>query len=235
MGQAMRMMSYSQSKNMSATTSIPGLVINNAPLSFYRMDDGVMGGQSQTHKINYYKIKKQITTCDEGNSSDDRIKDSSAGEDQDKANVLAFSGIINTNGGGFASIRSPLDNSIPNSAKGLKIKYKGDGKTYKILLSDGKGGGPFSSSPSWQIDLPTKDSSEEEEACVYFNDFVPSFGGRASLSQVEREKYSFVNEEMKQIGLMLSLKLSNGDPNPVETFGSGIFDFRLEVDDVQLV
>jgi len=40
---------------------------------------------------------------------------------------------------------------------------------------------------------------------------------------------------MKQIGFMLSLKLSNGDANPVETFGEGKFDFRLEIHEMDLV
>ncbi len=226
MGQIIRMMSYSQSKNMSSKTAIPSLVINNAPLSFYRIDDGVMGGQSQTHIDQLLQLKKKAIT-----NSDEQEQE----QEQEQGNVLVFTGMINTNGGGFTSIRSQLENSIPSSAKGLKIKYRGDGKTYKILLSDGKGGGPFSSSPSWQCDLPTNKDSQEEETSVYFDDFLPSFGGRGTLSQEERGNYKFVNEEMKQIGLMLSLKLSNGDPNPVDTFGDGIFDFRLEVDDIQLV
>lgn len=209
MGQAMRMMSYSQSKDIANTVNIPSLVINNAPLSFYKLDDGVMGGQSQTH------IDKLLQ--------------------KSKGNGIVFAGTINTDGGGFTSIRSKLDNGIPSTAKGLKLKYKGDGKTYKLLLSDGKGGGPFSSSPSWQCDLPTKSGDEVEECNVLFVDFIPSFGGRSTLSEEERKQYNFVNEEMKQIGLMLSLKLSNGESNPVETFGSGIFDFKLEVDEIELI
>ncbi len=211
------MMSYSQTKDVANTVSIPSLVINNAPLSFYKLDDGVMGGQSQTHVD---KLFQGSTRAGAGSG-------------------VVFAGTINTNGGGFTSIRSSLDNGIPPSAKGLKLKYRGDGKTYKILLSDGKGGGPFSSSPSWQCDLPTTTSNSNsevlEESDLLFKDFLPSFGGRSTLSEEQRKQYSFVNEEMRQIGLMLSLKLSNGVSNPVETFGSGIFDFKLEVDDIELI
>ena len=109
MGQAIRMMNYTQSKNISNATPIPSLVINNAPLSFYKLDDGVMGGQSQTHL-------EQLLVCGKkgGNNG-------TAG--------LIFTGQINTNGGGFTSIRSQLGNGIPNSAKGIRLKYKGDGKT----------------------------------------------------------------------------------------------------------
>lgn len=233
MGQAIRMMSYSQSKNMSNTATIPSIIINNAPLSFYNLDDGVMGGQSSTHmdQILLQKETSSLQTCDSGKTT----PPTTAG--------LVFTGKINTNGGGFTSIRSSLGNGLPNNAKGLKLKYRGDGKTYKVLISDGKGGGPFSKSPSWQCDLPTTENKSDgndednivEETCLYFDDFEPSFGGRSTLTQEEKEKISFVNEEMKQIGLMLSLQLSNGDANPVETFGSGIFDFRLEIEELELV
>ena len=107
-----------------------------------------------------------------------------------------------------------------------------------MLLSDGVGGGPFSKSPSWQIDLPTEkrsDSDEAEETTLFFQDFLPSFGGRSQMTSSERGNYHFINSDIKQIGLMLSLQLSSGAPNPVETFGTGIFDFKLEVESIELV
>jgi Complex I intermediate-associated protein 30 (CIA30). len=115
----------------------------------------------------------------------------------------------------------------------LILQYKGDGKTYKVLLSEGNGaGGPWASSPSWQADLKTKRNQVEEHR-IDFSSFKPSFGGRGSSRQ-ELDKYIFRQLDMKQIGFMLSLKLSNGDPNPVETFGEGIFDFRLEIHEIDL-
>lgn len=113
-------------------------------------------------------------------------------------------------------------------------QYKGDGKTYKILLSEGNGaGGPFAKSPSFQADLPTV-FDEIQETYLTFDSFVPSFGGRGA-SRNEMESFVFESDKMKQIGLMLSLKLSNGDANPPETFGEGIFDFRLEIHDIEFV
>lgn len=222
MGQVIRMMSYSQSKNVANTIHTPLLNLNGVPLSFYNLDDGVMGGQSQTHLHQLLSKSPQVVADQTSSSTQCQIG-------------LVFTGEINTNGGGFTSIRSKLENGIPNSAEGLKIKYKGDGKTYKVLLSDGMGGGPFSSSPSWQCDLPTSAGAENEEMVLSFNNFIPSFGGRSGLSDEERKRYKFKNEEMKQIGIMLSLKLSNGGKNPIETFGSGIFGFRLEVNEIELV
>ena len=37
------------------------------------------------------------------------------------------------------------------------------------------------------------------------------------------------------MGFMLSLKLSNGSSNPVETFGSGIFPFSLTIRSIDIV
>jgi len=38
---------------------------------------------------------------------------------------------------------------------------------------------------------------------------------------------------MRQIGVMLSLKRSDGSDNPIETFGTGIFPFSLEILSIQ--
>jgi len=40
---------------------------------------------------------------------------------------------------------------------------------------------------------------------------------------------------MRQIGLMLSLKLSDGSANPKESFGEGIFPFSLIVESLEIV
>ena len=114
------------------------------------------------------------------------------------------------------------------------MQFKGDGKTYKVLLSSGNGaGGPWAKNPSWQADLPTK-KNVEEETTIEFNAFKPSFGGRGA-SRNELESYVFDQTEMQQLGFMLSLKLSSGDANPVATFGEGIFDFKLEIHEIALV
>ena len=41
--------------------------------------------------------------------------------------------------------------------------------------------------------------------------------------------------EVREIGFMLSLKLSSGESNPVETFGSGIFPFSLKIRSIETV
>lgn len=92
MGQAIKIMKYDRAANLADAVSTQ-LTLNNAPLVFHRMDDGVMGGSSITNQA-------VMNTID----------------------GILFSGEINTNGGGFTSIRSPLENSIPDDARGIKLK-----------------------------------------------------------------------------------------------------------------
>ena len=49
---------------------------------------------------------------------------------------LSFFGATNTNGGGFASIRSPLSSLIPSDSEKIKLLIKGDGRTYTVILRE---------------------------------------------------------------------------------------------------
>ena len=61
-----------------------------------------------------------------------------------------------------------------------------------------------------------------------YNSFTPSFGGAPSRST---SGHKLVPGEMAQVGVMLSLYLSDGSSNPEPTFGKAgtAFEFRLEV------
>lgn len=207
MGQAVRLMKYDRAANEAA--AIPALQFAGAPLKWHRLDDGVMGGRSETN--------------------------------HESKDGLHFAGEINTNGGGFASIRAPIQH-IPQPSYAFRLVFRGDGKTYKLLLSDGNAstGSPFAKTPSWQADIPTEDrtdSQEWQEMIIPFATLCPAFGGRAEdrPSTEEHAGYKFHPAEMRQIGLMLSLRLSDGSPNPVETFGRGIFPFSLYVKSIEPV
>lgn len=226
MGQVNRMMSYDRAAN--ERNAVSAMNFLGASMKWHRLDDGVMGGKSET-------LHKALG-----------INGSS----------LHFAGFINTDGGGFASIRSPLPASgLPKDMEALRLRIRGDGKTYKVLLSDGNKstGSPLSRTPTWQCDLPTKKAPESctntsdnnekkgeeffEEVVLPIKDFKPSFGGRSSSrpSEEEMQKYELDLTEMRQIGFMLSLKLSDGSPNPPETFGEGAFDFSLHIDSITSV
>lgn len=211
---ATRAMTYSIAKNEAQAIAVLEFVNNthgsSTPLSWFRLDDGVMGGQSETRHV-----------AQEG--------------------VLQFAGTINTNGGGFASIRTKLPpGSLSADIKGIKIRYRGDGKTYKVLLSNGDRGGPFTRVPSWQLDLPTNDKSGRDddvwdETTILFDNLVPAFGGRTQPSDEEKKQYTFNAAEMTELGFMLSLRLSDGSPNPQETYGEGIFPFALIIQSITTV
>lgn len=209
MGQAaMRMMTYDRAAN--ERNAVSALTMAGKALQWHRLDDGVMGGQSETN---------QDVTAD---------------------GILLFRGTINTNGGGFTSIRSPVPEQVLTSqTHGVKIRYKGDGKTYKFIIAQPGAGAPMARMPSWQADLPTtksKDADDWNETVIPFDSLLPSWGGSSrSKPEQDKEKYTFDATEMKQMGLMLSLKLSNGIPNPPETFGEGVFSFELQVQSIEPV
>ena len=210
MGNVMRMARYDRAANVAAAIPSP-LTLGETQLGgWHRLDDGVMGGRSETTHAAIEVAGRP---------------------------GIHFAGTINTNGGGFASIRAPFEaGGLSGDTPSLRIKFRGDGRTYKVLLSDGGSSGPMGGSPSWQVDLPTKKLGPEDEAQVAtlpLESFVPSFGGRAALKKGERSKFQFHASEMKQLGLMLSLRLSDGSPNPIETFGEGEFDFSLFVESIE--
>ena len=195
MGQVLRIMAYDRAAN--ERNAIQGLKLLGQNLKWHRLDDGVMGGQSET--LHNYD------------------------------GLLNFCGQINCNGGGFASIRSPISDGLPSDTTGVKLTYLGDGKTYKVLFSDGSKStfGPSRRSPSWQVDLPTKEGVEET-TIISFKDFTPSLQGGPIDTDASVDP-----TQIKEMGFMLSLKLSNGKPNPVETFGSGIFHFTLKIKSIE--
>lgn len=243
MGQAVRIMKYDRGANERAAITALSLGLPSGQstcssdllkLQWYRLDDGVMGGQSQTQ---HERI----------NDTDNSIKDG----------VLHFTGTINTNGGGFASIRTklptPARNALASSnPMGIRIRFRGDGKTYKVLLKGPGGGGPFSRTPSWQADITTKplvasdgtsqsttntDDAFWQECTIPLASLLPTFGGSAASrpNADEQAQYRLDAASLDELGFMLSLKLSDGSPNPVETFGEGIFPFSLWIQSIELV
>jgi hypothetical protein len=212
-------MTYDRAGNIS--NALTALDLFGSNLKWFRLDDGVMGGKSETtHKI----------------MNDD--------DDDDDGKLLDFTGTINTDGGGFCSIRASLSDDDDNSncgfspnAIGMKLKIIGDGKTYKFIMSNGNtgGGGLFSRSPSWQCDIPTRDDNIEQDIYIPFTKLHPAFGGRSSNkpSPKEMSLYKFDVTTIREIGLMLSLRLSDGSPNPKETFGEGMFPFSLKVSSIK--
>eukprot|EP00571_Detonula_confervacea_P016276 CAMPEP_0172299568 /NCGR_PEP_ID=MMETSP1058-20130122/1844_1 /TAXON_ID=83371 /ORGANISM="Detonula confervacea, Strain CCMP 353" /LENGTH=206 /DNA_ID=CAMNT_0013009059 /DNA_START=124 /DNA_END=744 /DNA_ORIENTATION=- len=200
MGQVIRAGRYDRAAN--ERNAIPSLELLGHNLKWHRLDDGVMGGQSET------------------------VHSSS-----DNARELDFAGQINTQGGGFCSIRAPIEGGLPKDTSAVRICYVGDGKTYKILFSDGSKSafGPSRRSPSWQTDLPTK-KGVEDTAIIRLGSLIPSLQGGPTGTDLKIDP-----TQVNEMGFMLSLKLSSGESNPVETYGSGIFPFSLKIRSIESV
>jgi hypothetical protein len=143
---------------------------------------------------------------------------------------LLFFGVVLKNGGGFVSCRTDQDFKpvqIPSGAVSMVIRVEGDGKQYKASLSDGKGGGPFASTPTYFHDFATR-NGEEISITLPLCDFKPSFGGRLG-----RDRTSLDPSQMVQMGFMLSYLDASCEPNQsvVESeteFSLRIFDVGFE-------
>ena len=108
-----------------------------------------------------------------------------------KKKRLVFSGTTNTNGGGFSSIRTkPSDFSLGDK-EGLHIRYKGDGRTYKLgVRMEGKSvsyRSNFTSGNGWQ------------EVRIPFDEMDVSWRGR-SLS---KEEHPMIKSKIRSIEFMI--------------------------------
>lgn len=116
-------------------------------------------------------------------------------------NILNFSGSINTNGGGFASIRHEVDNNLFVGADRLRLSVRSDGREYSINLRD------QSSAPArlaHRAPLGAKASDNFKTVEVLFSDLIPTFRGRVMQADAFKP-----NE-----ALSLSVMLSDGVDGP---------------------
>ena len=99
-----------------------------------------------------------------------------------KNGSLRFSGIISfENNGGFASIRHSCEGLPLNESTGIRLRLKGDGKTYQFRVRttqqlDGV---------AYKHDFPTR-LNEWSEVELEWSDFVPTFRGRPVPGAPER-------------------------------------------------
>jgi NADH dehydrogenase [ubiquinone] 1 alpha subcomplex assembly factor 1 len=196
-GTAMRAMTYDAAGNKKA--AVPALKYNDTQLSWFRADDGVMGGQSVSN------------------------------HDVDEEGILDFKGTLNTDGGGFTSIRAPIEpGTIKADTKGIKITYRGDGKTFRFTLADReKAGGPFSTAPIWKFDFATEkiEGEEWQEVVIEFDAFEPTFGGKNDKTKTAG--FALNPTELQEIGFMLSMWKDEGF--------DGEYPFELKIKSIEPV
>ena len=108
-----------------------------------------------------------------------------------KKKRLIFSGTTNTNGGGFSSIRTnPSDLSLGDK-EGLHIRYKGDGRTYKLgVRMEGK-------SVSYRSNFTTGNGWQEVR--IPFDEMDVSWRGRP----LSKDEHPLIKSKIRSIEFMI--------------------------------
>ena len=111
-----------------------------------------------------------------------------------KKKRLIFSGITNTNGGGFSSIRTNSSDFNLSDKEGLHIRYKGDGRTFKLgARMEGK-------SVSYRSNFNTgSDSKGWQEARIPFDEMEVSWRGRP----LSKEEHPLIKSKIRSIEFMI--------------------------------
>lgn len=125
---------------------------------------------------------------------------------------LIFSGATNTNGGGFSSIRTQPQDWPLDGADGLRLRVRGDGRTYKLETRTGARVARFQA--AYRADFATK-KGEWIEVDVLLTAFKPTVMGRSVAGRVP----ALAAKDVKTLGFMIY----DGKDGP----------FQLEVDWVQ--
>lgn len=89
---------------------------------------------------------------------------------------MAFRGVINTNGGGFSSMRRPMSPGDLSGTTGLRLKVRSDGRDYKLTFRTSERW--RGRSISYQASIPASTLSEWTEVTVPFSALEPSIFGR---------------------------------------------------------
>ncbi|MEM9701962.1 MAG: CIA30 family protein [Planctomycetota bacterium] len=109
---------------------------------------------------------------------------------------LIFSGATNTNGGGFSSIRTKPQSWPLQGAEGLRLRVRGDGRTYKMDAGTTAKLSGFR--VAYRTDFKTK-KDEWIEVDVPFSAFEPSLMGRSVAGRVPK----LAADDIRTLGFMI--------------------------------
>ena len=108
--------------------------------------------------------------------NDDVMGGRSLGGSVIEAGQLLFTGVINTNGGGFSSVRLEMEPGALDEARTIILSVKSDGRAYRLIAqTDARFRGRY---VSYQAPIPTSPVGEWSDVRIAFSDFVPSVFGR---------------------------------------------------------
>ncbi len=108
--------------------------------------------------------------------NDDVMGGRSLGGSVVEGGQLVFTGLINTRGGGFSSVRRQMDPGALAGARALVLSVKSDGRAYRLIArTDARFRGRY---VSYQAPVPVNQKGEWSDVRVDFSAFVPSVFGR---------------------------------------------------------
>jgi monofunctional biosynthetic peptidoglycan transglycosylase len=108
---------------------------------------------------------------------------------------LNFEGKLSLeNNGGFGSIRRAVDR-VPDEARGVRLRVRGDGRTYQLRLRQDRG----FDGVAWRVEFESTEDWREIE--VPFDAFEPVFRGRPVPGAGP-----FVPAKLGQIGFLIADK-----------------------------
>jgi len=109
---------------------------------------------------------------------------------------MVFEGIINTNGGGFSSVRRPMELGLLSNSHGFRLKLRSDGRQYKMTFrSDAFYRGR---NISFQAPIPTTPAGEWAEVTLPFSGLKASLFGRPIYGA------QFNKDQIREIGFILA-------------------------------
>ena len=125
--------------------------------------------------------------------------------------TMVFAGAINTNGGGFSSLRLPLEPGAMATADRVVFRARSDARTYLVTFDDDLE--RRDSRVSFRAAIPFERTGDWEVATVMLDDlYAAAFGQRVVTEPFQRDSAS-------RMGLMVSDGIDG--------------DFRLEVDSIE--
>jgi NADH dehydrogenase [ubiquinone] 1 alpha subcomplex assembly factor 1 len=109
---------------------------------------------------------------------------------------MVFRGIINTNGGGFSSLRRRMEPGDLANTSGLKLKVRSDGRDYKLTFRTSERW--RGRSVSYQASIPTTAADAWAEVTVPFTDMRTSVFGRTVRAA------PFDPSDVREMGIILA-------------------------------
>lgn len=110
---------------------------------------------------------------------------------------LVFEGDINTNGGGFSSIRWQLPEGALRNAQAIRVRIMTDGRAYKLNLRTGARAA--GRQLAYRGDLDAADAGTWREVTAPFSALVPT-----SFGQVVRSAPPFAPSDAQTLGFILA-------------------------------